>query len=81
MGICIFNIIIGIIGFFLYSAVKSEYKTEKSMMMYAVFIHNIIFLLFNNMFLYLPIIVQFLYIMLIFGKPKEEQKNLNGKEI
>ena len=42
----------------------------KYAMIYTVVVHNIIMLFFSNMFLYLPVVSQFIYIPLIFAKRK-----------
>ena len=70
IGIIIFNAIIGILGTYLYQKIYNT-KDIKWILMYAVFLHNIILLFFVNMFLYLPIIVQYVYIYLIFSNRKE----------
>lgn len=79
IGIVVINLIIAIIGIRLYYQFLQN-KSSKTILMYAVFIHNIIFLFFSNMFLYLPIIVQFIYIPLIFsikgGIQNEEKRTV-----
>ena len=73
IGIIIFNSLMAILGYALYeNALKN--KSEKNILMYAVFAHNILLLFFINMFLYLPIVIQFLYIPLIFSGEKEKKK-------
>lgn len=76
IGIAIFNILIAVLGYFLYENAINN-KNEKNIMLYAVFAHNIILLFFINMFLYLPVIVQFVYIPLIFGGKKKKQNTKN----
>lgn len=81
LGVAIFNALMALIGYLLYSNVVHRFD-EKSILMYSVFAHNIILLFFINMFLYLPIIIQLVYIPLIFGnkkKNKEKEKNSNKK--
>lgn len=72
-GIGVANALIALLGFYLYKKVREE-NSIKNTLLYAVFLHNIVFLFFINMFLYLPIIVQFFYIPLLFSE-KEESKN------
>lgn len=84
VGIAIFNSLIAIFGCILFEKVTKRCD-DKSILMYSVFAHNIILLFFINMFLYLPIVIQFVYIPLIFGyrnkkgyltsKSKKFQKN------
>lgn len=72
IGIGIFNILIAILGYILFNNINYN-KSNKNLLLYSVFGHNIIFLFFNNMFLYLPVIIQFIYIMLIFNENGEKQ--------
>jgi len=74
VGIAIFNIIIAIAGTYLYNKNKSD-NSVKNRLLYAVFAHNIVFLFFINMFLYLPIIIQIIYILLIFSEKKNKKEN------
>lgn len=64
-GVLLLNIAIALIGNVLYSGLLKK-KTDKSALMYAVFVHNILLLFFSNMFSNLSIVIQFLYIPLIF---------------
>lgn len=74
IGVSIFNMIIAFIGYRFYYHIKNnELIYEKDAICYSVYIHNIIFLFFNNMFLYLPIIVQFIYSYLIFKETCEKR--------
>lgn len=75
VGIAIFNMLMAIAGYFLYKN-ATENKNDKNILLYAVYAHNIILLFFINMFLYLPVIVQFIYIPLIFGDIKKNKKKL-----
>lgn len=72
IGIAIFNILIALLGNKMY-CIMLKNKTSKNILLYAVYIHNIIFLFFINMFLYLPIIAQFVYIILIFSEGEEDE--------
>lgn len=74
VGVAIFNFIIGFLGMKLYSKYEVN-NTMMNVLLYAVFVHNIVLLFFTNMFLYLPIIVQFIYIFLIFNW--KGNKNVN----
>lgn len=76
VGVAIFNVLIAIIGFCLYDKVSNS-DSKKYILMYSVFAHNIILLFFINMFLYLPILIQFLYIPLIFADKNKKTKNKN----
>ena len=76
IGIIIFNSLIAILGTYLYKKVKSE-KCEYYYMLYAVFIHNIVFLFFVNMFIYIPIFIQFIYIPLLFKSNNEKEKKID----
>lgn len=69
-GVIVFNAIISLFGYILYVFTSS--KSERSMLLYSVFVHNIILLFFTNMFLHPPIMVQLLYIIIIFGGSKKE---------
>lgn len=75
VGIAIFNMLIAALGYYLYKN-ATENKNDKNVLLYAVYAHNIILLFFINMFLYLPVIVQFIYIPLIFGNIKKNKKKL-----
>ena len=72
IGIAIFNAIIGFFGIKFYNRLKN-YKSPKVALYYAIFVHNIIFLSFTNMFIYLPIMVQFLYVYIIFTEKNYEK--------
>ena len=73
-GIIVFSVIIGLLGYYLYSNVN-RYKTDKYALLYAVFVHNIIMFFFVNMFLYIPVAFQFAIILLIFKEKKYERFN------
>ena len=72
-GVFIFNFIIGILGAVLFFNVQKD-NTNKDVLLYCIFVHNIVLLFFTNMFLYLPIIVQWVYIYIIFNE-KERKKD------
>lgn len=73
IGVGVFNAIIAFLGYELYKNMNNK-ETAKSILLYSVFVHNIVFLFFVDMFLYLPIVVQFIYILLLFSE-KREQSN------
>ena len=76
IGIAIFNSLMAMLGYFLYKKATNN-RNEMNILMYSVFAHNIILLFFINMFLYLPVVIQFLYIPLIFGGKKKKEKTDN----
>ena len=77
IGIVIFNVLIAFFGYRLYFKIKkNDSVSNNDAMCYSIYVHNIVFLFFNNMFLYLPIIVQFFYSLIIFGKNNE--KSISG---
>ena len=47
----------------------------KYAMIYAVIVHNILMFFFNNMFLYLPVVSQFVYAALLFSKRRTVDAN------
>lgn len=65
VGILIYGILLAFIGNSLYKKMNIL-KTEASILKYSVYVHNVVLLFFVNMFLYLPVIIQFIYIPLIF---------------
>ncbi len=69
-GIILFNFIIGFWGEQLYRKHRKN-PHIKNRMKYAIYIHNIVLLLFSNFFLYLPIMIQYVYIMLIFNDTED----------
>lgn len=72
IGIVIFNVFIAFLGYRLYLKTKlKDIVFDGDAMYYSIYVHNIIFLFFTNMFIYLPIIVQFFYSLIIFGKNNE----------
>ena len=76
IGIIILNSLIACIGVYYYK--QSKYKSsDKNNLLYAVFIHNIVFLFFNNMFIYLPVIIQIIYINLLFDEEEGYNENQN----
>lgn len=76
IGIAIFNFLMGFLGIKLYKKNVLN-NTTKNVLLYAVFVHNVVLLFFTNMFLYLPITVQFLYIYLIFNNKERNDKNVS----
>lgn len=76
LGIIAFNAIIGMIGTCLYIKVRDTEKI-KWILMYSVFLHNVILLFFVNMFLYLSIMVQFAYIPILFSNKINNRKEKN----
>lgn len=67
VGIFIFCFMLGLISNFTYSRVRANLNLV-NIFVYAVLIHNIVLLFFTNMFLYLPVIGQLLFIPIIFKK-------------
>lgn len=65
LGIIIMNMIIALLGIYYYKQTRYE-SNDKNNLLYAIFAHNLIFLFFNNMFIYLPIVIQIVYVNLIF---------------
>ena len=84
VGVAIFNGFIALIGAVLYNKVVDN-NSIKNRLLYAVFAHNIVFLFFTNMFLYLPIMIQIVYIFIIFNEKKnkkeEKGRNMNENEL
>lgn len=72
IGILFYGIFLAYFGNSLYKNVRLSYN-EANMLKYAVYAHNVVLLFFVNMFLYLPIIVQFFYIPLIFVDDLKEE--------
>lgn len=65
LGIGVFSILLSLLASFVYKkSIKRKNNAYK--LIYAVIVHNILTLFFQNMFLYLPIVCQFVYIPLIF---------------
>ncbi len=81
LGIAIFCLALGYAGRYFYRRVKEHDKV--SVLIYAVICHNILLLFFTNMFLYLPIMFEFVLIPLIFmvdyGKLIKKIKNKINK--
>ena len=73
IGVLVFSILVGFLGAKLYRNVLANNCVENSLL-YAMFVHNIAFFFFTNMFLYLPVISQIVLIPLIFRGEDEEQK-------
>lgn len=70
-GVIVINILIAMLGIILYENLKKK-NNIKNRMYYTIYIHNIIFLFFINMFLYLPIMIQYLYIFILFKERKKK---------
>ena len=64
LGVALFCLIVGIVSKYLYERVKIGDKVCQ--LFYMVIIHNIIFLTFRNMFVYLPVMFELVLIPLIF---------------
>ncbi len=73
-GIICFSIIMAFIGCVFYKKYINNKESMKNKLLYSVFVHNVLLLFFNNMFLYLPIIIQFIYIPIIFDDNKYIKK-------
>ena len=73
IGIGIFNALMGLLGYTLYKNIKTM-KTTRDILLYSVYAHNIILLFFTNFFLYLPIIIQMVYIPMLFSNNKEKKE-------
>lgn len=74
VGIFVYGVMLAFIGNLLYKKMNI-FRTEKCILKYSVYVHNILLLFFVNMFLFLPVIVQFIYITLIFV---DEEGDFNG---
>lgn len=58
-----------IAALFVWSFNKYRKKADRRYaMIYAIIAHNVLMFFFNNMFLYLPVVVQFIYVPLMFSK-------------
>lgn len=79
IGVGIMSILLGLLGAYLYNKAASE-RTTRYNMLYAIYLHNIIFWFFTNMFLEISIFFQFILILLIFPKFKKKMKNTNADE-
>ena len=74
-GIIIFSVFMAFIGCLFYKKYEKNKESIKNKLLYSVFIHNVLLLFFSNMFLYLPIIVQFIYIPIIFDGGIDRKKS------
>ncbi|MCM1179242.1 MAG: oligosaccharide repeat unit polymerase [Clostridium sp.] len=72
-GIFIFNMLIGAMGSILFRR-HVQHRCVCNQLYYAVYIHNILLLLFANFFLNPTIIVQFIYIWLLFKNTDVKQR-------
>lgn len=68
-GIAVFNAIIGLWGMSLY---RKRKQSTKNTIYYAIYVHNILLLLFGNFFLSISIMAQFVYTYIIFTEKKEK---------
>ena len=68
-GIAVFNAIIGLWGMDLY---RKRMQSTKNTIYYAIYVHNILLLLFGNFFLSISIMAQFVYAYIIFTEKKEK---------
>lgn len=69
IGIAFFSIMIGVLGAYLYKRaciMNSDYNS----IMYAIYTHNIVMFFFVNMFLYIPVVTQFLISWIVFHERK-----------
>lgn len=80
IGIAIFNVLIGLLGYQLDKRAR-EVKSDKDSMLCAVYMHNIVLLFFVNMFLYLPIAIQFVYIIILFSGKHERVAKIAAKKV
>ena len=69
LGVAIFNIFLGVLGGILYRRMKDN-KNDRNLLLYSVFIHNILFLFFSNMFLNISVSFQFILILILFNNDK-----------
>lgn len=67
VGILVFNSLMAFWGANIYRNVVRN-KNDVNMLLMSLYIHNIVFLFFQNFFLYLPVLVQFIYIPIIFSE-------------
>ena len=80
VGIGVFSALIAFLGYVLERILKVK-KNDMNAMFYAVYAHNILMLFFVNMFFYLPIMVQFAYIPILFsGKKQIGSEAKSGKD-
>lgn len=80
LGIALFCLVVGFLSVYLYK--KALKKNKVAILIYMVFVHNIIFIFFINMFFYLPIMGQLLFIPIFFCDWKKilnKLKNLKLK--
>ena len=81
LGPILFCLVIGMVSIWVYKRLS---VSKIYLMFYAIIVHNLIFLYFTNMFLYRPIFLQVIYILIIFVLPqtiqrrKNERNNLGG---
>lgn len=77
IGIAIFNVLLALFGFYMFEKTMKYKNSDRYLMFYSIYVHNIVFLFFGNMFFYPPIYFQFIYDMIIFdggGKFNEHKK-------
>ena len=79
-GAALFSIIMSFTGAYTNKLLKKN-NSIRNKLLYSVFIHNILLLFFNNMFLYLPVVIQFVYIIIIFGGNENEKSISNSSSL
>ncbi len=74
-GIFLFCLTIGIIIQRVYYRTKN-YKNDVNCLAYAILGHNVLLMFFNNMFFYLPVLVQFFFLFVFFKKQTQTEANV-----
>lgn len=69
-GIIVLNILISIITSIFYNKMKKGKYNYYYILLYSICIHNIVFMFFINMWIYLPIFIQFIYLLFMFKTKK-----------
>lgn len=75
LGVGVFCFLLGLGSQALFNYMRRK-RSMCAFLIYCVIMHNIILLFFTNMFLYLPIIVQIVYVPIIFRRKKYRKKVL-----
>lgn len=70
VGVGVFMALIAFLGYILERIVRAK-RDDKNSMFYSVYLHNLLMLFFVNMFFYLPIMIQFVYIPILFSRKKQ----------
>ena len=70
IGVILMTAFISLFCLYFYNRLLKVRSLENSFY-YAICVHNLVFLLFNNMFLHLQIMVQFIYVFIIFYQKKQ----------